>query len=317
MKASRTEEDILHNKWLHYPAAFFNLFFRYPYSPFLVQLVVTRRCNLKCGYCSEFDNHSESVPVARLMKTIDKIKKLHTYSLTFTGGEPLLHPDLTNLIRAASRAIPHVGLITNGFLLNREKIEQFNQAGLKRLQISLDGVKQTEITKKVLNNTKEKLHLLAGHAKFTVNINACLGSTAIEETLTIVSYARNLGFETTVQWLHDVKGHALQPFPIEEEDIRRIARAEKLPFLYSKKIVRAGLLSTKPWKCRAGSRYLYIDELSRARFCAQARKIWQCEIDDLDYETLRKNFHTPKPCSPGCTIGCVRNVSRYDFWRKQ
>ncbi len=317
MKAPWTEEQLLQNRWLHYPTTFINHFFRYPYSPFLVQLVVTRRCNLECGYCRDYDKVSELVPVERLLRTVQKMKELRVYSLTLTGGEPLLHPELTTLIRAASGALSHVGLITNGFLLTQEKIEQFNEAGLHRLQISLDGVTQTDVTKKVLNNTEKKLLLLAEKAKFTVNINSVLGSIPFEETLHIIRYARRLGFETTAQWLHDARGHAIMSFPIGKKEIRTLLKEANLPFLYGKDILRSGVGAEKTWKCRAGSRYLYIDELSLARFCAQARDLWQCDVDDLSYEVLRRNFFMKKPCSLGCTVGCVRNVSQYDFLRSQ
>ena len=59
--------------------------------PLLVQLVVTRRCNLTCGYCSEYDDVSSPVAMEILEQRIDHIAGLGTLVLTLTGGEPLLH----------------------------------------------------------------------------------------------------------------------------------------------------------------------------------------------------------------------------------
>src|SRR5260370_37833784 len=72
-------------------------------NPLLAQVVVTRRCNLACGYCNEYDDFSPPVATADLLARVDHLAALKTASITFTGGEPLLHPDLDRVIRAARR----------------------------------------------------------------------------------------------------------------------------------------------------------------------------------------------------------------------
>ncbi len=62
--------------------------------PLMAHVVVTRRCNLACGYCTEFDATSPPVPLAALKARIDRLAELGTVFVTLTGGEPLLHPDL-------------------------------------------------------------------------------------------------------------------------------------------------------------------------------------------------------------------------------
>jgi len=310
--ASRTRKPLT-----HYAATFINSFIRYPYSPFLVHLIVTRRCNLECGYCTEYDKISPPVPKERILQSLRKLEELHAYAVAMTGGEPTLHPHLPEIIRFASDSIPHVSLITNGFFLTRELIESLNEAGLDRLQISLDGVKPTQTTQKVLRNTAERIELLAAHATFDVHINAVLGSCPLEETLEVLDFVSDLGLEATVQWMHDENGHFLNPRQIGKMEISRMAKAARRPRMYSKSVIRAGLNDQKSWKCRAGSRYLYVDEFSIVRYCAQARNLWQCPVDEINPELLKQNFYTPKPCVLGCTLGCVRNVSSYDIHRKQ
>src|SRR3546814_3120600 len=70
------------------------------YSPLLAQMVVTRRCNLSCGYCNEYDDFSPPVPLPTLLAQITHLAQLKTASITLTGDEPLLHPQLEDLIRA-------------------------------------------------------------------------------------------------------------------------------------------------------------------------------------------------------------------------
>src|SRR5690349_19141871 len=69
--------------------------------PLIAHLVVTRRCNLSCGYCTEYDKVSPPVPTATLRERIDHLARLRAVFVTFTGGEPLLHPDLPALVAHA------------------------------------------------------------------------------------------------------------------------------------------------------------------------------------------------------------------------
>lgn len=62
------------------------------YGPLLTQLVITRRCNLSCGYCNEFDQVSDPVPKEVLKQRVDKIASLGALFLEYTGGETLLYP---------------------------------------------------------------------------------------------------------------------------------------------------------------------------------------------------------------------------------
>src|SRR5262245_63872003 len=67
--------------------------------PLLVQMIPTRRCNIDCGYCNEYDKISAPVPGDTLRQRIDKLAELGTSVVAFSGGEPMLHPELDELIR--------------------------------------------------------------------------------------------------------------------------------------------------------------------------------------------------------------------------
>jgi MoaA/NifB/PqqE/SkfB family radical SAM enzyme len=64
-----------------------------PDRPLVTHLVITRRCNLSCGYCFEYDKVSKPVPLDVLKVRIDHLAKLRSIFVTLTGGESLLHPD--------------------------------------------------------------------------------------------------------------------------------------------------------------------------------------------------------------------------------
>jgi hypothetical protein len=143
--------------------------------PLLVQIIPIRRCNIDCGYCNEYDKVSPPVPADALRRRIDKLAELGTSVVAFSGGEPMLHPDLNDLIRHIRSRGMMAGLITNGYFLVPKRIEELNSAGLDFPQISIDNVEPDEVSKKSLRVLDKKLQHLREHAAFDVNINSVLG----------------------------------------------------------------------------------------------------------------------------------------------
>lgn len=288
------------------------------YSPFLVQLVVTRRCNLACTYCNEFDAVSKPVPLDVLKARIDRIRALGAFSLELTGGEPMMHPDIEEIIRYARRlGFYKVMMISNAYLFNEERVRGLNDAGLEELQISVDGVTPNEVTVKVLKPLRKKLEVVARVAKFPVVLSAVLGTSSPEEVLEVVEFAKAHGFRPRVLVLHDSDGQ----LKMGEEDIavyRRVQEAIGARFReardYRSRILKEG---AAPFKCRAGSRYLYVDEFGVAHWCSQTRDLFGIPLEQYDFKELEQQFNTRKDCNAQCTLGCARTNSAPDEWRPQ
>jgi len=155
-----------------------NLAQRWMYSPWYCQLVVTRKCNLSCGYCNEYDKVSDPVPIEDLKHRAKRAKELGTFAINFTGGEPTMHPDFPELVRYCRKELKFLQTttITNGFYLNKELIEKLNDAGLQAMQISIDGVKVNDTTVKVLDSLRKRLGYLKEYAKFRVVVSGVIGS---------------------------------------------------------------------------------------------------------------------------------------------
>src|SRR5580700_1324708 len=192
--------------------------------PLLAHIIPMRRCNLACTYCNEFDDFSKPVPLDEMYRRIDKLGSLGTAVVTISGGEPLMHPELDDVIRrirgngSSHRMI--AGLITNGYLLVAERIQRLNRAGLEWLQISIDNVNPDEVSKKSLKVLDKKLQLLAEHANFHVNINSVVGGGVAhpQDALTIGKRAVELGFTSTIGIIHDGSGQ-VQPLNDEERRV--------------------------------------------------------------------------------------------------
>src|SRR6185503_2912578 len=177
-------------------------------------------CNLACGYCNEYDHTSSPVPVELIKKRIDKLGALGTSVVTISGGEPLMHPELDDVIRRIRANGMIAGLITNGYLLVAERIKRLNRAGLEWLQISIDNVNPDDVSKKSLKVLDKKLQLLAEYATFHVNINSVVGGGVHNpgDALVIGKRAMELGFSSTIGIIHDGDGQ-LQPLADEEKRV--------------------------------------------------------------------------------------------------
>src|SRR5712671_7113846 len=92
--------------------------------PILVHIIPNRRCNLACTYCNEFDDFSKPVPLDEMYRRIDKLGSLGTAVVTISGGEPLMHPELDDVIRRIRANGMIAGLITNGYLLVADRIQR-------------------------------------------------------------------------------------------------------------------------------------------------------------------------------------------------
>src|SRR5262245_59729901 len=84
------------------------------HHPILAQIIPIRRCNLSCAYCNEYDKTSEPVPIEEMLRRIDQLAALGTTAITFSGGEPLLHPELEQIVERIRYHGAIATLITNG-----------------------------------------------------------------------------------------------------------------------------------------------------------------------------------------------------------
>src|ERR1700758_3902841 len=66
--------------------------------PVLAHIIPIRRCNLACEYCNEYDDFSPPVPLDAMKSRVDHLARLGTSIVTLSGGEPLLHPELDDII---------------------------------------------------------------------------------------------------------------------------------------------------------------------------------------------------------------------------
>ncbi|MEA3334276.1 MAG: radical SAM protein [Chloroflexota bacterium] len=107
-----------------------------------IDINVTNLCNLTCIYCSYSSTpgkHEPTLPKELIHRVLDEAAALGNRVVHFSGGEPVIRPDMPELIGHASGLGFKMRMHSNGALLRREKLETLWQAGLRQVLVSLDG----------------------------------------------------------------------------------------------------------------------------------------------------------------------------------
>ncbi len=284
----------------------------------LAHMIPTRRCNIACAYCNEYDHHSAPVPIDDLYRRVDALADLGCSVITLSGGEPLMHPQMDDLIRRIRARGIIAGLITNGYLLGPRRIEELNRAGLEYLQISIDNVNPDETSMKSLRVLDQKLVMLAEYADFDININSVVGGGIPNpgDAYQVARRARDLGFTSTIGVIHDDNGQ-LKPLGPEErriyDRVKALSKRGYSRLNYFQDNLVEGRVNR--WSCRAGARYVYICEFGLVHYCSQQRGVPGTPLEEYTVDNVRQAYRTPKACAPGCTVSCVHKASAVDFFR--
>jgi len=283
-------------------------------APMDAQLIVTRRCNLSCGYCSEYDSTSEPVPLDDLKTRIDALHRLGAANITMLGGEPLMHPDIAELVRYAGRK-SNTSVVTNGFLLRNHVIEALNEAGLNNLTVSIDTLHAdpTRYIQKSLRSLRTRLERLKRLARFDVHVTAVLCESSKDDFGELMTEIQAFGFRMSVNLIHNAKGYVTiegQPYVDLYERFYRDGKPfTYLDYEYGKKLLHG---ERPDWKCRAGARYLYVDEFGKVQLCASQLGRLGKPIEEYTTADLKEHSGTYKGCEEGCSVGCAYRCSLVD-----
>jgi len=294
---------------------------RSPNHPVLAHVVVTRRCNLACTYCTEFDNFSKPVPTDEMMRRIDRLAALGTTVVTLTGGETLLHPDIEKIVARVRGHGMIAFQVTNGYLLTIDKIKALNRAGLDHMQISVDNVKPDDVSKKSLKVLDQKLQWLAEYAEFRVSIHSVLGActTKPEDALTVARRATELGLISTAGVVHDDAGQLRAMDAEQKRMFEEIEGLSKGRFsMVSHNPWRKNLLNGVPndWHCGAGGRHLYICEQGLVHWCMAQRGHPAIPLEAYTRADIEREKQVKKECAPYCTIFCIQRLAVIDEVRE-
>ena len=112
-------------------------------APVALLAELTHRCPMRCLYCSnplELERSASELDTATWIDVIDQAAQIGVLQIHFSGGEPTVRKDLTQLVEASTKAGLYSNLITSAVLLDKDRIKELADAGLSHAQISFQDV---------------------------------------------------------------------------------------------------------------------------------------------------------------------------------
>ena len=150
------------------------------FKPLYVKIKINYGCNLKCAMCKHWRETREApIPMDRFKEVISELAELGTKKIHFSGGEPMLRPQLPDLVAHATGLGMRVTLTTNGTLINKEKAKALVEAGLRGVNVSIDSpirkvhekVRGVEGSFKLTTKAVSLFNKYSHKGKLTVRIN--------------------------------------------------------------------------------------------------------------------------------------------------
>jgi pyrroloquinoline quinone biosynthesis protein E len=167
--------------------------------PIGMLLELTHRCPLHCIYCSnplEMVKRDSELDTEEWLRAIDEAADLGVLQIHFSGGEPLLRPDLLPLVERATKRGMFTNLITSGIGLTRKTLDALVAADLGCFQLSLQGA-DSEMVEKVAGGPfwKKKMEVarMVRESGLSLTVNAVLHVANLHQTGQLIDMASEMG----------------------------------------------------------------------------------------------------------------------------
>lgn len=181
---------------------------RSPPPPHLVNLQITRRCNLRCLHCDireaaerYLDIIKKEFSTEEIKKIVDSLKSIGTSYISISGGEPFLRRDIFEVIKYVKKRDLGLHISSNGTLISKEDVKRINDLGLDAISISLDAV-TPELHDKMrgvpgtFDRTVKAIKDLVDHKNHTqVGISPIITDLNLDELPRLVHFAKDLGVD--------------------------------------------------------------------------------------------------------------------------
>jgi MoaA/NifB/PqqE/SkfB family radical SAM enzyme len=162
------------------------------YKPKKLSLIITNVCNSTCKYCL-YDKKTNYLPLEDIKKVVKSAKQLGIETVTITGGEPSLHPHFFEILDYVTSLNLPVGLISNGFNMDKKKVQRILNYGSVQLWTSLDShipqINDFQRGKNSFRNATNFIRIIR-----QINPNQYIGAVSIITKNTIHSYNKTANF---------------------------------------------------------------------------------------------------------------------------
>lgn len=164
-----------------------------------IYVEICNKCNFKCKHCYNASSQKKNdfMSISMIRKIIEECKKNRILHITLSGGEPLLHPQIKEILSEILGEKLTVGIITNGILLNREILDIYRD-NMKRmtLQISLHGSTPDIHSKLTDTSVSDKIFEIipiVNREKIEYKINCVINKHNMYDVERIIEYSKSNG----------------------------------------------------------------------------------------------------------------------------
>jgi len=300
-------------------------------APLFVIWEITGACNLRCKHC--LSNSGKLSPdelnTREAKKLIDALGMTKVFNISFSGGEPLIRPDILELLEYASQKNIGIELLTNGTLITKKMIARLENIKLFNVQVSLDGIGKTHDNFRGINGSYEcavKAIKLLRDANYEVVISSAVTKQNIDEIPQIIDMAVSLGASSYKTTLFMPSGRGkdnVDELTLTPQDTREFAfmMIEKKEEVGDKIIINNEVIY--PWLtgltensssfevadssrigCTAGNSSLYITPDGKISPCPFLREF---TAGDIRKENLKEIWDNSS------TFDIFRNITRSDL----
>ena len=176
--------------------------------PFMVMFEATLHCNMKCGYCAIWQNQQpeERAVRERVLKRMDEAADFGVFAWSFSGGEPLMNPNMPDYIDCATRKGFFTSMPTNGLALKK-----YAEACVKldQLEVSIDTLDREKFAERRgidgLPTILGALDYILGKLEHnTIQINAAVNLDNLEDLPALADYCQERGILLHTEAVHNV-----------------------------------------------------------------------------------------------------------------
>src|SRR5437763_6667489 len=301
--------------------------------PFMVMYETTLHCNMKCGDCAIWQNQQpeDRAVRERVFKRMDEAALFGVFAWSFSGGEPLMHPNMPDYIEYAARLGYNASRPTNALALKK-----YAEACVKldQLEVSIDTLDREKFFKRRgidgLPTILSALDYIKGNLRYnTIQINAAVDLENLEDLPALAKYCDERGFLLHTEAVHNVVRTTWKTEDVEMEqgELDRVAafvselkKKHKCVRFYTDyyKFYRNDGF-TKKFPCRSASHLVNMRPDGSIQFPCAFVSLHRGAPD----MSLREIYESPEvrkliaestemwDFCKGCKIGCPYEVSAY------
>lgn len=263
---------------------------------------LTYKCALRCPYCSnplDYKQRRAELTTSEWTRVLGEAEALGALQVTFSGGEPLLRPDLEQLIARARQLDLYSTLITSAIPLDRKRVEALAGAGLDAVQISIqdaDGQNSDRIAGTACHAAKLAAARWVKELGLPLTLNVVLHRQNLDSLPSIIGLAEELGADrlelANAQYLGWALPNRAALLPTKDalSAARTVAKAakERLKGKQEVLFVLPDYYADRPKACMSGwgRRYMLIAPDGVAQPCHLAHTIPGLTFEDVRTQSL-------------------------------